>query len=66
LYVKARAGQLPDFTGISAPYEAPETPQLCLDSLHMSVDELAQQCWSYLRERGDILTSLSHEAEYNI
>ncbi len=32
LYKKARAGQLPDFTGISSPYEAPANPDLVIDS----------------------------------
>ena len=35
LYRKARAGDLPDFTGISSPYEAPEAPQLELDTAHL-------------------------------
>lgn len=32
LYKKARAGQIPEFTGISAPYEAPENPELVLET----------------------------------
>ncbi len=40
LYKKARAGQIPEFTGISAPYEAPEQPDLRLDAGGRSVDEL--------------------------
>jgi len=32
LYAKARAGQIPEFTGISAPYEAPEAPEIVLDT----------------------------------
>lgn len=46
LYRKARAGQLPEFTGISAPYEAPETPDIQIDtagqSEEQSVDELVR------------------------
>jgi bifunctional enzyme CysN/CysC len=42
LYAKARAGQLPNFTGISSPYEAPENPELHLRSAETSLDELAQ------------------------
>lgn len=34
LYAKARAGEIPEFTGISAPYEAPEEPELRLDTAH--------------------------------
>jgi adenylylsulfate kinase len=37
LYQKARTGQIPEFTGISAPYEAPENPEL---TLHTGTDEL--------------------------
>lgn len=32
LYAKARAGEIPEFTGISAPYEAPVTPELRIDT----------------------------------
>ena len=39
LYAKARAGELSDFTGISSPYEAPESPEVCLPTEKMSVDE---------------------------
>ncbi|MBI4755594.1 MAG: adenylyl-sulfate kinase [Betaproteobacteria bacterium] len=39
LYRKAREGTLPDFTGISAPYEAPEDPELVLDTGILGVDE---------------------------
>ncbi|MHB9132390.1 MAG: sulfate adenylyltransferase subunit CysN [Armatimonadota bacterium] len=55
LYKKARDGQIPEFTGISAPYESPEAPALSLDTLHFAVDELVQHCWNYLIARGDIV-----------
>ncbi|MBD8525427.1 sulfate adenylyltransferase subunit CysN [Pseudomarimonas arenosa] len=42
LYAKARAGQIPNFTGISAPYEVPEQPELHLQTGGRSVTELAQ------------------------
>lgn len=42
LYAKARAGQLPNFTGISSPYEAPECPELHLRTADFSLDELVQ------------------------
>ena len=38
LYKKARAGIIPDFTGISSPYERPESPALSLDTGCMSID----------------------------
>jgi bifunctional enzyme CysN/CysC len=43
LYAKARAGKLPNFTGIGSPYEAPEAPELRLDTLGDSPEALAQQ-----------------------
>ena len=66
LYAKARAGKLADFTGISAPYEAPENPQLCLDSQQHTVDELVQTCWDYLREQGVIGIEASDDMDFCI
>lgn len=39
MYAKARAGEIKDFTGIDAPYEAPESPDLAMDTTGMSVQE---------------------------
>jgi len=39
LYRRARAGEIPQFTGISAPYEAPEDPEIRVDTGAMSLDE---------------------------
>lgn len=52
LYGRARAGEIPEFTGISAPYEAPETPELVVDTAAAGVEDCARQVLSYLRERG--------------
>lgn len=38
LYKKARSGELPGFTGITAPYEAPANPDVCLDTAVQSID----------------------------
>ena len=43
LYARARAGKLPNFTGIDAPYEAPEAPELRLQSALSSVEALADE-----------------------
>jgi len=43
LYRKARAGEIPHFTGISSPYEVPESPELHLRAADASIDALAQQ-----------------------
>jgi adenylylsulfate kinase len=52
LYQKARAGEIPEFTGISAPYEAPETPELVLDTNTQSVEESVAQLVAYLEKGG--------------
>tara|TARA_B100002049_G_scaffold235268_2_gene219297 strand:- start:695 stop:2608 length:1914 start_codon:yes stop_codon:yes gene_type:complete len=41
LYAKARAGELKNFTGIDAPYEAPEAPELRIDTTALSAEEAA-------------------------
>jgi len=43
MYRRARAGQIPDFTGVSAPYEAPETPTVALDTSVLSVESCVQR-----------------------
>ena len=48
LYAKARAGEIPDFTGISAPYEEPETPELTIDTSQNSIKDSAKQIIDYL------------------
>ncbi|CAD0089344.1 unnamed protein product [Aureobasidium mustum] len=52
LYKKARAGVIKDFTGISAPYEAPEKPEIHIDSANTSVEEAVVIITKYLEERG--------------
>ncbi len=43
LYAKARRGEIKQFTGIDDPYEAPETPEIALDTLNMSPEQAAQK-----------------------
>lgn len=43
LYKKARAGEIVQFTGISSPYEAPDKPELMVDTSRQSLDECVQQ-----------------------
>jgi len=43
LYAKARAGKIQNFTGIDSPYEAPENPELVLNTQRYSAEELAEQ-----------------------
>ncbi len=52
LYAKARAGDLPNFTGISSPYEAPENPEIHIDGTRMEAEEAAEYVVSKLEEFG--------------
>ncbi len=52
LYRKARAGEIKEFTGISAPYEAPLRPELVLDTNRQSVDESVDAILRHLEEKG--------------
>jgi bifunctional enzyme CysN/CysC len=52
LYAKARRGELPYFTGIDSPYEAPERPEIRLNTGALSPDEAAERVVEHLRERG--------------
>jgi adenylylsulfate kinase len=52
LYKKARAGEIPNFTGISAPYEPPERSEVTVDTEHQSVDESTNQVMMYLDAAG--------------
>ncbi|KAE9987371.1 hypothetical protein EG327_003853 [Venturia inaequalis] len=52
LYKKARAGEIKEFTGISAPYEAPEKPEIHLENTNLSVEEAVAQIVNYLTSKG--------------
>ena len=54
LYKRARAGEIPEFTGISSPYEEPENPELVVDTSKFSLEECIEQVLGLLRERGII------------
>jgi adenylylsulfate kinase len=56
LYKKARAGQLKGFTGIDDPYEAPEKPEIVIDTETTSPQDAAAQILAYL-ERGGYLAA---------
>jgi len=51
LYAKARAGVIKDFTGIDSPYEAPERPELVIDTEQVPVEECVDRVLAYLSER---------------
>ncbi len=50
LYKKARAGIIKNFTGISDPYEAPENPEVVVDSSSETIEESAEKILAYLRK----------------
>lgn len=51
LYKKARKGEITQFTGIDDPYEAPQDPELEIDTTNISPDEAVQRVLEYLEKR---------------
>ena len=54
LYVKARNGEISDFTGISAPYEKPRNPELVIDTGEQGIGESTTKLLSYIDEKFSI------------
>ncbi|MBN2563747.1 MAG: adenylyl-sulfate kinase [Phycisphaerae bacterium] len=52
LYAKARTGEIPNFTGISDPYEPPEKPEVVLKTAEMKLEECVAQLAELLQKRG--------------
>jgi len=52
LYAKARAGEIKEFTGISAPYEAPEKAEVHIQNTDLSVEDAVKQIVEYLEKEG--------------
>lgn len=52
LYQKARAGEIQEFTGVSAPYEAPEQPEIHVHTDKQSVDDCVEEVLRYLKAHG--------------
>ncbi|KAK8055796.1 hypothetical protein PG993_001023 [Apiospora rasikravindrae] len=52
LYKKARAGEIKEFTGISAPYEAPDHPEIVIKTHESSVEECVAQIVEWLQAKG--------------
>jgi len=63
LYKKARSGQIQDFTGISSPYEAPDTAELIVDTMSNDIDTCVAQVVDYvennIRHQTEKLTQLA-------
>lgn len=51
LYKRARAGEIPEFTGISSPYEPPEDAELVIDTKELDVEQCVDKVVEYLNER---------------
>jgi adenylylsulfate kinase len=54
LYKKARAGEIPEFTGVSDPYEPPENAEITLETEGRTPEESAREILAYLEENGYI------------
>ena len=48
LYAKARSGEIPNFTGVSSPFEKPINPEVRIDTLNISAEEAADQIIEFL------------------
>lgn len=60
LYAQARRGELPQFTGVDDPYEAPTSPEVVLDTVNVTADENARFIIDVLLGRG-LLRDVMHE-----
>jgi adenylylsulfate kinase len=54
LYKKARAGQIKNFTGLDSPYEAPEKPELTIDTSKVDIQGGAKLLLDYLKSKGNL------------
>lgn len=54
LYRKARAGEIPDFTGIDSPYEVPAAPEITLPTVELSIEESVQKIIEHMTSAGII------------
>jgi len=54
LYKRARAGEIPDFTGISSPYEAPDKPEIVIDTGERALEICVGEVIDLLKARGII------------
>lgn len=51
LYIKARRGEIPEFTGISHPYEIPANPEITIETDRLNIDESVAAILTYLTEK---------------
>jgi adenylylsulfate kinase len=62
LYKRARAGEIKEFTGISSPYEEPDSPDLVLDTQGNTIEECVDQVVEHLIARGMVVRPKDVEA----
>ena len=55
MYKKARVGIIKNYTGVSAPYEEPENPDLVIDTEKMAVEEAVEKVLEFLEGKGGML-----------
>jgi len=65
LYKKAYAGEIPNFTGVSDPYEAPENPEIHLDTLNQTPEESVDQVVYKLMDMGYLPSKDSGDSVYS-
>ena len=65
MYAKARRGEITGFTGIDDPYEAPENPEITLDTVRNSAEENADVVLEYLAEKRFVQTQAGELAALN-
>ncbi|MCG8045957.1 MAG: adenylyl-sulfate kinase [Candidatus Thiodiazotropha endolucinida] len=58
LYKKARSGEIPNFTGISAPYDVPDKPEIVIETQDWTVQECVHELIEALEQRGVIPTKV--------
>jgi bifunctional enzyme CysN/CysC len=54
LYKKARRGELKNFTGVDAPYEAPESPEFAVNTTHMTAEDAADKLIAAMKQWGQV------------
>ncbi len=58
IYKRARAGEIANMTGISAPYEEPENPDIIIETNNLTLNQSVDLMINFLMEKGIILNSL--------
>lgn len=65
-YPRARRGEVPEFTGVSSPYEEPVRPELVIDTDKLSIDESVDRVMAVLAERGVTAAGLAIPPRTNL